>query len=147
MAASAALHAYGAKVEVSDDGNTYNPIAEISDCDPPNWLVNEAKATHLLSDDAMTESKPGIGKTDTGKLKLNFTKAQLNTFLGYFRLIKFWRFSLPLDVGETTPSRLVMIGYWTKLGMGKWDPEATQVIDCEVELTRSTKKPSFAPGT
>jgi len=134
MAASAGLHPYGSKVEVSDDGNSWNAIAEISDIDPPDEQVMEAKATHLTSDNAAKEKKPGLSETGDLKFTLNFTKAQFTTFKGYRRLMKFWRVSAPLDTGETNPSRWVFQGFWKRLGNQKLDPEATQVIQCSVEV-------------
>lgn len=134
FAPSSGLHPYGSKIEVSDDGNSWNAIAEVADIDPPDETVIEAKATHLLSDNAAKEKKPGISETGDCKFMLNFTKAQFNTFKGYRRLMKFWRISHPLDVGETTPTRYVFQGFWKRLGTQKLDPEATQVIQAAVEI-------------
>src|SRR5580765_7490368 len=99
MSDSQGLHAYGSKVEVSDDGLSYTAIAEVADIDPPKEKVKEAKATHLLSPNAAAEKKPGISETGNSKIMLNFTKAQFATCKGWRRLMKYFRISAPVDAG------------------------------------------------
>lgn len=148
MAVSEALHAgSGFTVEVSEDGVAYTTIAEIVDAEPPSWLVKEAKATHNTSPDQMTESKPGLGDTSNGMLTINYTDTQLNVILALYRLIRYWRFSFPIDTGQTVPARYVMLGFWTKLSPPKLDPDDTNVMISTIELKRSSNKPTHTAGS
>lgn len=150
MAESEALHAAGGfTVEVSsaDSDGDYSEIAEVVDAQPPEWVVKAAKATHNASPNNMTESKPGLGETTTGTLTLNFTATQFEAFQTMFRQIRYWRFSLPLDEDETTPTRILVRGYWSKLGGLKLDPEDANVILANVELTRASGQPTLTGGS
>jgi hypothetical protein len=133
MSQSNGLHAYGSTLEVSADGVSYSAVAEVALINFPKEKVKEAKATHLLSDNAAEEKKPGMSATDDAKFMLNFTKAQLNTLKGYRRVTKYWRISAPLDAGETVPSRWWWVGFWKELGPEKFDPDDSTVI--QVSLT------------
>lgn len=135
MAASTGLHPYGSTIEISNDGiSGWVLVAEVADIDPPDDQVMEAKATHLTSDNAAKEKKPGLSEVGDCKIAMNFTKAQFTTLKSYRRLMKFWRISMPLDTGETTPSRDLFQGFWKRLGKQKLDPEATQVIQATMEI-------------
>lgn len=146
MSASSGLHAYGSKLQVSADDVTYTDIGEVVDIDPPAEVVNAAKATHLQSDNAAKENKPGLGETDKLTANINFVKAQFNTLKGYYRTTKYWKVVAPLDTGEATASSLKGQGFISRIKMGKLDPEDQTVIQAMIEIT-PTGRWTFTSGS
>lgn len=149
MSASEGQHAFGFELQVSDDGVTYDDVLEIVNCNTPERLRAAAKATHNSSPDGHTEAKPGIKSTGPLQFTINVTEEQYDTLDEYYEGGDdlYWKVKLPLDEGETTPQTFVMRGFVSKLGQIKLDPEDTQVMICDVEITRTSGKVTYAGGS
>jgi len=148
MAASEALHAgSGFTLSYSSNGSSYTEIAEVVDCTTPEFLVKEAKATHHSSPDNSTEAKPGLSETGKGMFTLNFTQSAFDAILALRRSEYYWKFTFPLKSGQSTAATLVVIGFWSKLGGMKFDPEDANVIQVQGELTRTRGLPTFTAGS
>jgi hypothetical protein len=147
MSESNGRHAGGGfTVEYSSDGNSFTPIAEIVDATPPEWMVKEAKATHAASPNQSTEAKPGLSDTGKGTITLNFTEDELDNMLNLRRLIRYWRFSFPKAEGQNNAPRIDFKGFWTKIGGLKQDPDDANLIQANIEFTRSSGVPTFTKG-
>lgn len=139
MSASSGIHAYGAILEYStDSGSTYNSAGEIVDCDPPPETVAEAEATHLLSDNAARERKPGLSNTDKMKATLNFVGSQYSALKTQRRVSLTWRITLPKTAAQATNGdRFTFTGFWTSLHPTKLDPKDEKVIQANLEVSVS----------
>lgn len=96
MSASQATHSYGSKIGTSTtSGGSYTDFAEVIDLGDDIELPG-SNVTHLLSDGATKEMKPKLIDPGSATLKLNFTKAQYNTMLGYVttRAQRFFKITL-----------------------------------------------------
>lgn len=147
MAATTGRHAQGFFLETSTDDISYSTIAEVVDADFGGWNVQPANATHDASPDNMTENAAGIGETDTYMMTINFTETQYNTFNGLFRTTRYWRVNFPLASGQTTPARIKLQGFLSKFGKVKFDPKDTNILVTQIELTRTSGRPTYSNGS
>src|SRR5437868_173042 len=118
MGASLGTHSYSTNFGIDPaGGTTYVNLAEVVDDNGPDIAVGSTKFTHLNSDNAFHEYKPGLGEGGNLSLKLNFAKAQFNTLLGYLRTAGMaWKITYPLVGAEVTASKLEGKGHLAKLG-------------------------------
>lgn len=147
MAATTGRHAQGFYLEYSSDDVSYTRVAEVVDADFGGWNVMVAKATHDASPDNTSENAAGIAETDAYSMTLNFTESQYNTFNGLMRTTRYWRVNFPLTSSQTTPARIKITGFISKFGRVKLDPSDTSIIQTQIEITRTSGKPTYSNGS
>lgn len=149
MPDSTGKHAYGSYVEYGTDGISYSAHLEVVMCNVPGRKRNIAKATHLESTDQYKESRPGMKEVPPFRMTLNFRDDQYQALETHFEAgtMLYWRFSEPLESGQTTPDRTVVKAFISEMGEKKLDPEDTSIEVFDVELAHWAGKPAFTPGS
>lgn len=131
MAASAGTHSYGSDLAYSDTlggGGSFTSVAEVCDISADGPTVGSTKFTHLKSDNAAHEYKPGLIEGGELTFTVNHIKAVRNTLMGFLRVMKSWKVTDP-DGGFTTCD-----GFITSLG--KKNPEDDRVTgDIKIKFT------------
>jgi hypothetical protein len=101
MAASSGVHSYGATLGYGDATNSFTTLSETVDINFDGLTVNKTKFTHLNSDNATHEYKPGLGDPGSIACTMNYDKTTFNTLVGFYRTVKYWRITAP-DGGKLT---------------------------------------------
>lgn len=95
MAASSGVHSYGATLAYGDATNSFTTLSETVDINFDGLTVNKTKFTHLNSDNATHEYKPGLGDPGSIACTMNYTKTAYNTLVGFYRTVKYWKITAP----------------------------------------------------
>lgn len=149
MPESTGKHAYGSTVRWGTDGITFANQLEVVMCNVPGRKRNSAKATHLESPDNYKENRPGMKEVPPFKATLNFRDDQYQALETPFEAGTklYFKFSEPLETGQTNPDNTVIAVFISELGEKKLDPEDTSVEVFDLELTHWSTKPTFTPGS
>lgn len=110
MAASSGVHSYGSTLGYADtSGGSYTSVGEVIDIDHSWNPAKATKFTHLNSDNAANEYKPGLAEPGTMKATVNYTKTAYNACYGLYRSLKYWKITSP-DSGN-----MIIYGFITDM--------------------------------
>lgn len=133
MAASAGVHSYGTLVAYGDATTTTNNLAEVIDVSIDGFKVNTTNFSHLASDNATRENKPGMGEPPMVSITINYNETVYAALVALYRLQKYWRVTFP------DSSYFLCYGHITELPINVPDDDR---LTCAIKL-QTTGKPTY----
>lgn len=96
MAVSSGTHSYGSTLGyATTSGGSYTSVGEVIDVEHSWNPAKAVKFTHLNSDNAANEYKPGLIEPGTMKATVNYNKTDYNALYGLRRTLRYWKVTSP----------------------------------------------------
>jgi hypothetical protein len=125
----------GAKVYYSNDGSTYNVLAEAMELSFPKLTAEQIDVSNhdspIVGGLAYREYISGMVKPDSAKLTFNYTTATMAVLRSLFGVVKYWRLVLVDTHKWESQGTLSVLEQ-------KVPVDKQMTIECELQLTGSS---------
>ncbi len=137
MAASVSTIGYGGTLEWStDDGSTWNAVAEFKSGGLPTDSVDKKDRTHMSSPGRTREYTPGLGDPQDVEFVFNFNSTDYEALLTLQenRTVAKWKHTIATEDGTTTGAVYEYDGF-LNVGSGETTVEEITEITCTIQRT------------
>lgn len=141
-------HSYTSKISYSSTGSSYTDITDCRLITPPNMEVGDVDTTHLESASAAKEYIAGWLEGGEVPFEIHFHKTQFDTIRTIFtgRTTYYWKITLPLISGESTPSSFVIQGHVKSFGFSEISSDSDDTLRVPITV-KVTGLPTFTAGS
>lgn len=133
MAVSSGVHGYGTLLAQGSATTTVNNVPEVISADIDGVKVGVTDFTHLASDNAYKENKPGFGEPPMINAELNYGETAYAALVALQRTQVYWRLTYP------DSSYWLGFGHITELSV-KVPDDGRVTVSLKVQLSG---KPTF----